>query len=104
MKVSSAPQVLVIPTSDFEVNHLHECFFALRTNSNPTIPTKYRMDLVVKNTVTNTFLNSKLELDTTDGSGSEFEDMARPVPPFGQDGYPSTDKKNFGVFLLSGIQ
>jgi hypothetical protein len=96
-KIANAPQVLVIHTDDFTVNDLHECYLALRPNANPTIPTKNRMDLVVKNTVTNTFINVKLATDVAGDLGPQFRDMARPVPPFGQENHASTDESNFGV-------
>jgi hypothetical protein len=97
MKIANAPQVLVIHTDDFTVDDLHECYLALRPNANPTIPTKNRMDLVVKNTVTNTFINVKLTTDVTGDIEPQFRDMARPVPPFGQENHASTDESNFGV-------
>lgn len=104
MKVTNAPQVLVIGTDDFTAGDLHECYFALRPNTNPTIPTKNRMDLVVKNTVTNTFINVRLATDVSGALGAEFADMARPVPPFGQENHASTDESNFGVLQNLGIQ
>ncbi|WP_298425223.1 hypothetical protein [uncultured Kordia sp.] len=102
MNVQKAPQVLVIHTDDFIVDNLHECYFALRPNSNASIPTKNRMDLVVKNTVTGTFLNVELETATAEGVGPQFRDMARPVPPFGQENHTSTDVSNFGILSLLG--
>ncbi len=102
MKVTNAPQVLVIHTADFVVNDLHECYLALRPNTNPTIPTKYRMDLVVKNTVTNAFINVKSTIDAAGDFGPQFRDMARPVPPFGQENHASTDETNFGILSTLG--
>ncbi|WP_046758818.1 hypothetical protein [Kordia jejudonensis] len=102
MKVSNAPQVLVIHTDDFTVNDEHLCYLALRPNSNASIPTKNRMDLVIQNTVTNTFINVKLEAATATGIGPSYRDMARPVPPFGQENHASTDETNFGVLSLLG--
>jgi len=103
MKITNAPQVLVIHTSDFTVNDLHKCYLALRPNTNPSIHNKYRMDLVVQNTVTGAFINKKLVSDVT-GIGPQFRDMARPVPPFGQEGHASTDQTNFGILSTLGIQ
>lgn len=102
MKVSNAPQVLVIHTDDFTVNDEHLCYLALRPNTNPTIPTKNRMDLVVQNTVTNTFINVEVETATATGIGPSYRDMARPVPPFGQENHTSTDEGNFGILSLLG--
>lgn len=102
-KITQAPQVLVIHTTDFVVNDLHECYLALRPNTNPSIPSKYALDLVIKNTVTGMFLNVK-EPATGDALGAQFADMARPVPPFGQENHPSTGESNFGVLELMGIQ
>lgn len=104
MNITDAPQVLVIHTEDFAVNDLHECYLALRPNTNPTIPTKNRMDLVVKNTVTNAFINVKLTTDVAGDFGPQFRDMARPVPPFGQENHISTDESNFGILQTLGIQ
>ncbi|WP_430409775.1 hypothetical protein [Kordia sp.] len=107
-KITFIPQVLVIHTADFIVNELHKCYFALRPNSNPTIPSKYRMDLVIQNTVTGAFLNPTVQLTKVEGAIADssfepqFADMARPVPPFGQEGHVSTDESNFGVLLQSG--
>ena len=96
MKITNAPQVLVIHTTDFVVNEAHDCYLALRPNKNSSIPTKNRMDLVIKNTVTGAFLNvAEPAAETT--FGPQFRDMARPVPPFGQENHSSTDQSNFGI-------
>lgn len=101
MNITDAPQVLVIHTHDFTVNDAHDCYLALRPNTNPTIPTKNRMDLVVKNTVTGAFLNiAEPAVETS--FGPQFRDMARPVPPFGQENHASTDESNFGILQTLG--
>jgi len=101
--ITQAPQVLVIHTSDFVVSDLHECYLALKPNTNPQIQSKYALDLVIKNTVTGAFINEELATETT-GVGPQFADMARPVPPFGQENYASTDESNFGILETLGIQ
>ena len=101
--INQAPQVLVIRTSDFTVNELHACYLALKPNTNPSIPSKYALDLVIENTVTGNFIN--VDVSTADTEiGSQFADMARPVPPFGQENRPSTDENNFGILEYMSIQ
>ena len=102
--ITKAPQVLVIHTTDFVVNDLHNCYLALKPNTNPQTQSKYALDLVIENTVTGMFLN--VEEPTTNASdalGAQFADMARPVPPFGQDGHASTNQSNFGILEIMEI-
>lgn len=95
-------QVFTIDTTDFMTDTLHDCYLALRPNSNPAIPNKYMIDLVVKNVETGQLLNLA-ESTNAETVEAHFRDMARPVPPFGQDNHPSTDPANFGILKSLGI-
>ncbi|WMN11376.1 hypothetical protein QYS49_38160 [Marivirga salinae] len=66
-----------IDSSDFVVGTKHECFLALKK-----VNSKYVADIVVYNTDNFKILNSQNTIDTADSS---YEDLARPVPPFGGD-------------------
>ncbi|QHI38600.1 hypothetical protein IMCC3317_39940 [Kordia antarctica] len=93
-------QAFVINTADFMMNTTHKCYLALRpTSENENI---YMIDLVVENTKTNDILNAGSG-ETEGGIEPQFRDMARPVPPFGQEGHLSTEATNFGLLGSLGI-
>jgi len=96
--LNQAVQVFVIHTDDFVVNDLHKCYLALKLEGDK----KYKVDLVIQNTVTDEFLNVEQPSTDADATGAYFADMARPVPPFGQE--DSTVEINFGVFQSLGIK
>lgn len=66
-----------IDSSDFIVGTRHECFLALKK-----VKSKYIADIVVYNTDNFKILNSQ---NTNATEESTYEDLARPVPPFGDD-------------------
>ncbi|WP_298512566.1 hypothetical protein [uncultured Kordia sp.] len=99
--LDQAVQVFVIHTTDFVVNDLHKCYLSLKPGA---AKGQYTVDLVIQNTVTGMFLNVEEPSADDDALGAQFADMARPVPPFGQEGHTSTDASNFGVFQALGIQ
>ncbi|MEM6687043.1 MAG: hypothetical protein AAF617_14780, partial [Bacteroidota bacterium] len=83
-----------IDVSDFEPSHEHECYLALKPV--PESVGSYVLDLVIVNTDTNAFLNIKEE-----NGAVSFRDLSRLVPPFGQEGLPSTNASNFGIFSIA---
>jgi len=85
-------QVFDIDISDFKPGQIHACYFALTTSG--------VVDLVIVNTETNQILNLFKDQTNYD-SQSEFRDMARPVPPFGQDIF--TRQLEFGILSTLGI-
>lgn len=66
-----------IDSSDFDAGVKHECFLALKK-----VKSKYVADIVVYNTDNFKILNSQNTIGTEE---STYEDLARPVPPFGDD-------------------
>jgi len=64
-----------INSLDFKVGVMHECFLALKK-----IKSKYVADIVVYNTDNFNLLNAQNTVED-----SSYEDLARPVPPFGDD-------------------
>lgn len=86
------PMVLAldINISDFVMAEAHTCYLALKQ-----VEGGYQMDLVIESTTTGKFLNIE-----TDASGvTSLRDMARPVPPFGQDVYTQSSEQ-FGILGL----
>ncbi|WP_420572292.1 hypothetical protein [Kordia sp.] len=94
MKVTQAAQVLVIHTSDFTVNDNHECYLALKPNTNPNINNQYALDLVVQNTSTGNYLNAMVQ--SPEGTIG-YADMARPVPPYDNGVNSDTAESDFGI-------
>lgn len=90
-------QAFEIDASDFEINDLHNCYLALKKDESG----KYQVDIVVYNTATHTLLNTVSKVANNGVKPAySFEDLARPVPPFGQDGL---EYRNFGVLVDLGI-
>lgn len=81
---------LDINISDFKIEYDHTCFLALKE-----VGGSYQMDLVIQNTHTNEFLNLSKNSDGT----VSLRDMARPVPPFGQDVFTESQDQ-FGILGL----
>ncbi len=79
-----------IDVSDFEPSHDHECYLALKPD--PQNAKNYVLDLVIVNTTNGRFLNLQ-----ENESGVSLRDLSRLVPPFGQEGLPSTAQSNFGI-------
>jgi hypothetical protein len=80
---------LDIDVSDFTIAEAHKCYLALKS-----VDSGYQIDLVIENTTTGAFLNL-----TKDPEGmTSLHDMARPVPPFGQNGSVYTQSSDqFGI-------
>ncbi|GHC45186.1 hypothetical protein [Ulvibacter litoralis] len=90
-------QAFEINANDFEINDIHNCFLALKKDGSGN----YQADLVVYNTATQTLVNTVSKvLNGGVKPAFSFEDLARPVPPFGGDGL---EYKNFGVLVDLGI-
>lgn len=66
-----------INSADFSEGVRHECFLALKK-----IKSKYVADIVVYNTDSLKIVNTSKAINAED---STYEDLARPVPPFGGD-------------------
>lgn len=97
-KESSDSMVLAfdIDISDFKPGQIHACYFALNQDENEN----FTVDLVIINTETNQILNLMVDHTNYDKT-SQYRDMARPVPPFGQDIY--TGQNEFGILGALGI-
>ncbi len=85
-------QAFDIDISDFKPGQIHACYLALTAEE--------VIDLVIINTATNQILNLFKDQTNYDNE-SAFRDMARPVPPFGQDIF--TAQSEFGVLDVLGI-
>lgn len=82
----------VISTADFNIGAKHECFLALKK-----VKSVYVADLIVYNTENKEIVNR--EKSNSNGPGSlEVSDLARPVPPFGD------EYDEFGALIELGIQ
>lgn len=95
---NTVPLAIEIDCADFESGDTHACFFALKIDQN-----NYAMDLVIMNMGKNIIINPE-ENGGGFGGNLVFRDMARPVPPFGQEGHPSTNYSNFGILQTLGIE
>jgi hypothetical protein len=90
-------QTFIIDTTDFMSDHNYEGYFALKITEEDKKPV-YTIDLVVVNTDTGQILNL-----VNVGNATHYRDLARLVPPFGQEKHPSTKKENFGVLQTLGL-
>lgn len=86
---NALPWAFCIDASDFNPGDVHACYFAIRNNK------EYGklMDLVIANTGAKDIPSLIKEKKPYDKS-SVFKDMARPVPPFGN---------NYGILIALGI-
>jgi len=87
---NTIPLAFKIDSSDFSVGAKHECFLALKK-----INSTYIADIVVYNNESGEILNLKEKVQVED---STYEDLARPVPPFG-DSY-----NDYGVLVELNIK
>lgn len=94
---NTVPLAIEIDCADFKPDETHACFFALKQDQN-----NYALDLVIMNMGKNIAFNPEGNGGTF-GGNLVFRDMARPVPPFGQEEHPSTDRGNFGILLALEI-